>query len=352
MVGLVDDRFPTALARRPAAVPDGAGPRPGCPSGDHHLAEERRLFYVGHDPRAQRSWSSPGPRDYGGRTARRLSPFVTRGARPAAGHAARCGAPQSVAERLGAQRSDPPRARRRVDGPRLADRPAVAQLRAGERLPGVPGPLPLRAPDPDPDPAVAPARSTVARSMPRCRPIHRAQMAGRHDDPRGAAGGARRELGVGRIPDSPARGGAPHGRARGAGALLEGAAARIRRIRSRSSRSSACPSGATGSGAATTAWTATRTAACASPTTSRATSAIRPPRNRRARDSLQLSIYALAYEAQHGQPAGRARAPLPRIGPGRASRPRARRRLTRAVGAGGRRGGGDPGRPLRGHARR
>ena len=45
------------------------------PEGDHHLAEERRLFYVGHDPAREAlvlSWA----RDYGGRTARRTSQFL------------------------------------------------------------------------------------------------------------------------------------------------------------------------------------------------------------------------------------------------------------------------------------
>jgi DNA helicase II / ATP-dependent DNA helicase PcrA len=74
MVGLVEDRFPSHDRRDqlelPAALLDG--PAPG---GDAHLAEERRLFYVGMTRAREElvlSWGS----DYGGRRARRISQFV------------------------------------------------------------------------------------------------------------------------------------------------------------------------------------------------------------------------------------------------------------------------------------
>jgi DNA helicase II / ATP-dependent DNA helicase PcrA len=74
MVGLVDDRFPTRsrgdLLPFPAELV-----REVPPEGDHHLAEERRLFYVGMT-RARDELVLSWARDYGGRTARRMSQFV------------------------------------------------------------------------------------------------------------------------------------------------------------------------------------------------------------------------------------------------------------------------------------
>ena len=74
MVGLVDDRFPTRS--RGDLLPFPADlVREAPPEGDHHLAEERRLFYVGMT-RAREQLVLTWARDYGGRTARRMSQFV------------------------------------------------------------------------------------------------------------------------------------------------------------------------------------------------------------------------------------------------------------------------------------
>ena len=74
MLGLVDDRFPTRsrgdLLPFPAELV-----RETVPEGDHHLAEERRLFYVGMT-RAKVELVLTWARDYGGRSARRMSQFV------------------------------------------------------------------------------------------------------------------------------------------------------------------------------------------------------------------------------------------------------------------------------------
>jgi len=74
MLGLVDDRFPTRsrgdLLPFPAELV-----RETVPEGDHHLAEERRLFYVGMT-RAKEELVLTWARDYGGRSARRMSQFV------------------------------------------------------------------------------------------------------------------------------------------------------------------------------------------------------------------------------------------------------------------------------------
>ncbi len=74
MVGLVDGRFPAAGRRDPLAIPTAllGGP---LPEGDVHLREERRLFFVGMT-RARDELVLTHAADYGGRRARRVSPFV------------------------------------------------------------------------------------------------------------------------------------------------------------------------------------------------------------------------------------------------------------------------------------
>ncbi len=75
LLGLVDGRFPAADRRDPLAVPAellGGGPIAG---GDAHLREERRLFYVGMT-RARDELVMTSAADYAGRRVRRVSPFV------------------------------------------------------------------------------------------------------------------------------------------------------------------------------------------------------------------------------------------------------------------------------------
>ncbi|MBA3877598.1 MAG: hypothetical protein C0498_11835 [Anaerolinea sp.] len=72
--GLVTGRFPAAFRREPLAMPDvlaGAGPT----HGDPHLQEERRLFFVAMT-RARDELILTHAADYGGARARRVSPFV------------------------------------------------------------------------------------------------------------------------------------------------------------------------------------------------------------------------------------------------------------------------------------
>jgi DNA helicase II / ATP-dependent DNA helicase PcrA len=74
MVGLVEDRFPSRDRKDALSLP-AALVRDVSIAGDHHLAEERRLFYVGMTRAAEElvlSWAL----DYGGGRARRLSQFV------------------------------------------------------------------------------------------------------------------------------------------------------------------------------------------------------------------------------------------------------------------------------------
>ncbi len=74
LVSLVADRFPSRGRREPLPLPDGLvhGMLSG---GDFHLQEERRLFYVGMT-RAQRELFLTSARDYRGTRARKVSRFV------------------------------------------------------------------------------------------------------------------------------------------------------------------------------------------------------------------------------------------------------------------------------------
>ncbi len=74
LVGLVDGRFPARGRREQLAVPD-ALLRGVFPTGDAHVQEERRLFYVGMT-RARDELVLSHALDYGGKRTRRVSPFV------------------------------------------------------------------------------------------------------------------------------------------------------------------------------------------------------------------------------------------------------------------------------------
>jgi len=74
MVSLVHQKFP--VPNRPEAIelPEELI-KDTLPSGDFHMQEERRLFYVGMT-RAQRELYLTSARDYGGARPRKVSPFV------------------------------------------------------------------------------------------------------------------------------------------------------------------------------------------------------------------------------------------------------------------------------------
>ena len=74
LVGLVQGRFPTPLRRDPLELPDPLI-KDILPSGDYHLQEERRLFYVGMT-RAKEELVLTAAYDYGGRSVRKVSQFV------------------------------------------------------------------------------------------------------------------------------------------------------------------------------------------------------------------------------------------------------------------------------------
>jgi DNA helicase-2/ATP-dependent DNA helicase PcrA len=74
MTGLVDGRFPARTRRDPLALPEQLV-HETLPEGDAHVQEERRLFYVGMT-RARDELILSHAGDYGGRRARRVSQFV------------------------------------------------------------------------------------------------------------------------------------------------------------------------------------------------------------------------------------------------------------------------------------
>jgi DNA helicase-2/ATP-dependent DNA helicase PcrA len=74
MIGLVDGRFPARTRREPLGLPVELV-KEILPEGDPHLQEERRLFYVGMT-RARDELILSHAADYGGRRARRVSQFV------------------------------------------------------------------------------------------------------------------------------------------------------------------------------------------------------------------------------------------------------------------------------------
>jgi len=74
LVRLVHGRFPTPQRRDPLELPD-ALIQDILPSGDYHLQEERRLFYVGMT-RAKEELHLTAAYDYGGKTVRKVSQFV------------------------------------------------------------------------------------------------------------------------------------------------------------------------------------------------------------------------------------------------------------------------------------
>jgi len=119
LVGLVDGRFPARGRREQLAVPD-ALLRGTFPTGDAQVQEERRLFYVGMT-RARDELVMSHALDYGGKRTRRVSPFVLEALDMPAGSAPATRASNPL-ERLGA-----------FEPPAVAE-PAQASMRSTEPL--------------------------------------------------------------------------------------------------------------------------------------------------------------------------------------------------------------------------
>ncbi|MBN1621240.1 MAG: UvrD-helicase domain-containing protein [Endomicrobiales bacterium] len=74
MVSLVEDRFPSRNKKEPIELPTELI-KDVLPTGDYHVQEERRLFYVGMT-RAKDELYFTSARDYGGKRAKKISRFV------------------------------------------------------------------------------------------------------------------------------------------------------------------------------------------------------------------------------------------------------------------------------------
>ena len=118
--GLVTGRFPAIGRREQLGLPLELV-HETLPEGDHHLQEERRLFYVGMT-RARDELILSHAADYGGRRARRVSPFVLEAldlpvAAAAPGAGARTTTPLERLAALERTEAAPPAPRRRGDEP-------------------------------------------------------------------------------------------------------------------------------------------------------------------------------------------------------------------------------------------
>ena len=74
MVSLVADKFPVRARKHPIEFPEKLV-REALPAGDYQLSEERRLFYVGMT-RAKKELYLTSAVDYGGKRDRKLSQFI------------------------------------------------------------------------------------------------------------------------------------------------------------------------------------------------------------------------------------------------------------------------------------
>ncbi len=296
MVGLVDERFPTRSRGDALELPDRLVDG-SLPSDAQHLAEERRLFYVGMTRAREElvfSWAA----DYGGRRSRRMSPFVLEALDLPPATPLEALRP-NVVERIG-RHEQPARAPAVADQvPALADRPlslsygqvndyleCPARYRYGHVI---------RIPTP-PSHQLVYGRALHAAVQ----AFHRRQMAGQdmtraelhavldaewepigfltraHEDARRASGHAALDRFWEQQQADPAR---PTGVEQEFSVQLG-----RDRVRGRYDRVDADADGRV-------------------TITDYKSSDVRDPAtaNRRARESLQLSIYALAYEAQHGR---------------------------------------------------
>jgi DNA helicase-2/ATP-dependent DNA helicase PcrA len=299
MVGLVDDRFPTRSRGDQLSLPADLMREP-LPEGDHHLAEERRLFYVGMT-RAREALQLSWARDYGGRAARRLSPFVLEALDLPAATPVDALRP-SVAERLARHERTPVAAAAvgHVARPSLADRPLT--LSYGQVTDYLECPARYRYAHAIRIPTPASHQMAYGRALHAAvQAFHRRQMAGRpttldelyaeldaawesvgyltrqHEEARRAAAREALQRFWNEQQSDPARPVAVEQEF----AVLLGRD----RLRGRYDRVDRDADGRV-------TITDYKSADVRDPATA----------SRRARDSLQLSIYALAYEGQHGRP--------------------------------------------------
>ena len=154
LVGLVADRFPGRDRRDPLEIPDELVRDELTLSADHHVSEERRLFYVGMT-RARDELHLSWAQDYGGRRSRSISQFVTEALDLPPATPAEVVQP-SLTEQLARHAGSPRDAVAAPPRRAVGDKPLNAELRPDPRLPRVPGAISVRAPRPHPDARLAP----------------------------------------------------------------------------------------------------------------------------------------------------------------------------------------------------
>ena len=122
LVALVPDRFPGRDRRDAFEIPDELARDP-APDADHHAAEERRLFYVGMT-RAKEELVLSWAQDYGGRRSRGVSQFVTEALDLPPATPAEIVRP-AIAEQLARHEGSPRDQAPVVPRPALGDRPLM-----------------------------------------------------------------------------------------------------------------------------------------------------------------------------------------------------------------------------------
>ena len=223
MVGLLADRFPGWDRRDPLEMPEELVRDAPPADGDHHTAEERRLFYVGMT-RAREELVMSWAQDYGGRRTRAISQFVAEALDLPPATPAEV-VQKGLLEQLGRHEGSPTATAAPAARPKLGDRPL--SLSYGQVHDYLECPAKYRYGHVVRIPTPASHQMVYGRALhAAAQAYHRRQMAGRPMTVEEAARRARCGLGVGRLPHPRARGGTPHGRARGGDPLLGGSAAR------------------------------------------------------------------------------------------------------------------------------
>ena len=228
LVNCLQNRFPSQRRPEPLEIPAGLI-KDTLPSGDFHLQEERRLFYVGMTRAKERLYLTSAE-NMGTRRDWKVSQFVLE-ALDLPRTAVRPFRAQPIEELE--RHAPPPPAGGGEPAPLLPGRRDRGEPQPGGRLPDLSAQVPLRAHPAHPAPA-APRRGLRQRAPRRRRVLPEAPGGGQLHRARGRAARVRRRLAQRGLPDARARGAAQARRCGGPDALLSrgrsgGRAARRRR---------------------------------------------------------------------------------------------------------------------------